>query len=150
MGSYWKFSGWRRDMARLVGHQSWIMYVKNNSNQREVGVFLCRWKNKQTKTIKLLPQLWVEIFAFSSRNTAPSSPLWFLCWYFLNLVLQAKLPDGSRSVHCHRHAHCQGWWMNSFLVCLTFAVPNWATLDCLRPTIMYGDSWAPLRADHFS
>lgn len=48
--------------------------------------------------IKLLPQLWVKILAFYSGNPAWSSPLWFGCGCFLNLVLQAKLPDGSHPV----------------------------------------------------
>lgn len=58
--------------------------------------------------MKLLPQLWVEIFAFSSGNTASSSPLWFLCWCFLNLVLQAKLPDGSRPARGPGHSGPSG------------------------------------------
>lgn len=102
----------KRGMARRLGHQSWGMYAKNNSNQREVGFFLHHWKKK----IKLLPQLWVEIFAFSSGNTASSSPLWFLGWCFLNLVLQAKLPDGSCPLRRPGHARLSGL-MNELLPC---------------------------------
>lgn len=61
VGSKWNISCWGNDMARRVRHQSWGMYAKNNPNQREVGFFFIIGK----KIIKLLPQLWVEIFAFS-------------------------------------------------------------------------------------
>lgn len=48
-------------MARRVGLKAEAHTLKIIPNQREVGFFLHHWKNK---SIKLLPQLWGEIFAF--------------------------------------------------------------------------------------
>lgn len=100
-------------MARRVGLKAEAHTLKIIPNQREVGFFLHHWKNK---SIKLLPQLWGEIFAFPPEIQL--HPLWFLCWCFLNLALQAKLPDGSRPVSCPGHARTSGL-MDDLLPCLS-------------------------------
>jgi hypothetical protein len=81
------------------------MDAKNNPNQGEVEFFLHHWKKIR---IKLLPQLWVEVFTFFLRKYSFIFSFVVLCWCLLQLVLQAKKPDGSCPVHRPGQAHMSG------------------------------------------
>lgn len=147
VGSKWNISCWGNDMARRVRHQSWGMYAKNNPNQREVGFFFIIGK----KIIKLLPQLWVEIFAFSLEIQLHLLLCGFCAGTFL--IWSCKQSYQMAPVLCTVRACLLLGLMNELLPCMrdlcitTFPT---ATLDSLNRTVMHGDLWAPLGADHFS